>query len=505
MSAHRRAAVLASCLIAGLASAAALAAPAERELNAWPIVVRQHDEAGRVPATTAAGPFVFEQPSARGGTIAGLRPVWLQRHNEQGDFRSAHFLYPLFSYHTDGEVYRWSVFQLIRRWGRRAGAPAPTSEFDQRHEFEVFPFWFSRQAGDPALSYRGLFPVWGTVKNKLGFERLTWRLFPLYVENEKRGAVTTSTPWPIIRRTTGAAQGFGVWPLFNIVERPGESRQAHYLWPLGYHVLRQPPADAPAGTPPREDIGALPFYARSTGPGYYNVSYGWPFFGYTDRTEPARYRETRYFWPFLVQGRGDQRYVNRWGPFYTHSIIKGYDKKWYGWPLVRRAQWEEEGLLRTKTQFLYFVYWSQRQESIARPNLPAAQLTHVWPLWSTWDNGAGRQQWQFFSPFDVFFPRNEEVRVGWTPFFAIARRDRQANGDSRTSLLWNAVTWAERPRASQREVHLGPLFSSMRDATSRRIAIGNGLFGFQRHAGQGWRVFWLDFPANPTEASSGSR
>ena len=26
-----------------------------------------------------------------------------------------------------------------------------------------------------------------------------------------------------------------------------------------------------------------------------------------------------------LQGRGDDRLVNRWGPFYTHSIAKGID------------------------------------------------------------------------------------------------------------------------------------------------------------------------------------
>jgi hypothetical protein len=494
MNVRRPAAIFACALLASSGGATASAAVIAREQNAWPFVVRQTEADGRVTSWQGMGPFAFSQPRGDGGTVSGIRPVWLQRHNAGGDFRAGFFLYPLFSYTVDEDTYRWSLFEIVRRWDRRRDAAAPQSAFDQRGELEIFPFWFSRQSGDPEMSYRALFPVHGTVKNKLGFERLSWTLFPLYVENEKRGAVTTSTPWPVVRITRGAAQGWSVWPLYHHITRPGVSEQTHVLWPFGYNIRRFPAADAPADTAPQHDVGVLPFYARRTAPGYINEDFAWPFFGYTDRTEPTRYRENRYFWPFLVQGRGPNRYVNRWGPVYTRSIVEGYDKTWYAWPLLRRAQWSDEGILRTKTQLLYFLYSHQRQESIARPSLPAAELTHVWPLWSVWDNGAGRRQWQFLSPLAVFFPQNEKIRHLWNPLFAIARHDRQAEGDTRTSLLWDAVTWERRPAEARREFNLGPLVGVASASGATRIAVGNGLFGLQRPASGRWRMFWFDFP-----------
>src|SRR5206468_10740909 len=66
-------------------------------------------------------------------------------------------------------------------------------------------------------------------------------------------------------------------------------------------------------------------------------TYLWPFFGYSDRTAPASYHEIRYLWPLFVQGRGDH-YINRWAPFYTHSVNHGYDKQWFLWPVLRRGQ-----------------------------------------------------------------------------------------------------------------------------------------------------------------------
>src|SRR5688572_17336438 len=374
-------------LLLGFAAAAAVAHAqlADREYNLWPIMVRyQEQDARTAPSWTGAGPFLFQKPSrdAQGSTISGFRPFWIQWHTPQGDFRKGSFVYPLFSYTVDESTFRWSVFELIRSWGRRSGAPAPTSVFDLRKEFEVFPFWFSRESGDPELNYRGLFPIYGTVKNKLGFERLSWTLFPLYVENEKRGAVTTSTPWPIIRVTRGAAHGWGVWPLFNYVDRPGVSRQETYLWPLGFNATRYPTPDDSPGTPVRRDIGALPFYVRNTGPGYINEDFLWPFFGYTNRTQPVRYSERRYFWPFLVQGRGENRYINRWAPFYTHSNSKGYDKRWFLFPLLRHAEWTDADIARTRTQLLYFLYWNEEQRATSHAKGNTAELTHIWPLLS---------------------------------------------------------------------------------------------------------------------------
>lgn len=486
-----------------LAGTVACAVPPEREQNQWPVSVRYREDAGQAENWTGAGPFLFKRQLADsdGNTASGFRPFWVQLHNGQGDLRAGYFLYPIFSYSRDETTSKWSVFELIRRTDRRSDAPAPTSLFEQDRKFEIFPFWFSRETGDGELNYRALFPIAGTVKNKLGFERLSWTLFPLYVENESRGAVTTSTPWPFIRVTRGAAHGWGVWPLFNFVERPGVSRQETYLWPFGYNHTREPNPEDPTGTPPRREIGVLPFYARSSGPGYLSEDFLWPFFGYTHRTQPKIYSEQRYFWPFVVQGRGDDHFVNRWAPFYSHSIVRGYDKEWVAWPVVRRARWEEEGIERTRSQFLYFLYWNEEQRVAARANSPTARLTHVWPLVSDWDNGAGRRQWQLFSPLEVFFPGNEKVRLAWSPFFAVARHDQRAPGNTRTSLFWNLVTWENRAAEERSELHVGPLLSVARNAGEKRVAVGNGLFGFQKSADRGWRMFWLDFPSKHATVS----
>jgi hypothetical protein len=254
---------------------------------------------------------------------------------------------------------------------------------------------------------------------------------------------------------------------------------------------------------PTVSVGVLPFYTRDTAPGYINENYGWPFFGYTHRTQPYSYDERRYFWPFLVQGRGDQRLVNRWAPFYTHSVIKGYDKTWVAWPFYRHAEWQDELIAQEKNQFLFFLYWSQIQRSLTNPSAAPARKTHIWPLVSSWDNGAGRRQVQVLSPFEVFFPANDVIRQLYTPLFALYRYDRQDAATARHSLLWNAVTW--RRSATDRAFRLGPLLNVRSGAEGKRVAFGLGLLGWERRPGDHRsRFFLFDFARKPANQTAGT-
>jgi hypothetical protein len=471
------------------------------EQNAWPVSVRQTRPDGTLESGQYIGPFFFTK-STPAGELQGFRPLLLQAR--AGDKESDYFLYPLFTWEKQTGFSSFSFFQLINR-RRSADAAQP-----EVRSFDVWPFYFSKETGDPATTYHALFPIAGTIKQRLGYDRLHFILFPLYLQTEQAGvrilntprrvvhfisvqpemvgSRVTHAPWPFLRFIDGDGHhGFEFWPLFGHRGRAGDYDKQFWLWPLFYRQATQ------LGEPqPTVRIGALPFYTRDTAPGLVSENYVWPFFGYTHRTEPVRYDERRYLWPFLVQGRGEQRYVNRWAPLYTHSNYKGHDKTWIVWPLYRHAEWQDEGIAQEKNQLLYFLYWSQTQRSLANPAAAPAHKTHFWPLLSVWNNGAGRRQVQFLSPLEVFFPTNDPIRQLYTPLFALYRYDRQSDTASRHSLLWNALTY--RRSATDREFHLGPLFSVNSGAATKRIALLRGVLGWQRRPGEArGRFFLFDF------------
>ena len=425
--------------------AVAVASPAlAAERNAWPFWIGQEDEAtGQITAQQILGPLYASHTNPAGSTQQVLRPLWLR--TTEGDKTTNHFLYPFFTWQRDATGTAFTFFQLVNH--HREVTPSG----DSTRQFDVWPFYFSRDTGDPATSYHALLPIAGTIKNRFGKDRLTWYAFPLYFNTDKAGMQVTSAPWPFIRVINGAGHhGFEFWPLFGSRAHPGDYHNQFYLWPLIYKQeknLSEPQPDV--------KLGVLPFYARDSGPGYLSETYAWPFFGYTHRTTPTKYDETRYFWPLLVQGRGDQHYVNRFAPFYTHSIVKGYDKTWVLWPLYRHARWSDAGIAQEKNAFLFFLYASVVQRSLTNPAAAPAYKRHLWPLITVWDNGAGRRQTQLLSPFEIFFPHNDPIRQLYTPLFAIYRFDQRATGDTRHSFLWSFISWKKSP--AEKEFHLGPL------------------------------------------------
>lgn len=450
------------------------------ERNVWPFAVEQIKRDGSVESGEYVGPLFFHQTRADGAKFEGFRPFHLKM--TEGTRETNTLLYPFFTWQKEADYRYFTFFNLINS-RQRTDRDAQTVR-----SLDVWPFYFSRQSGDPATDYRALFPLGGTIRNRFGRDRIRFALFPLYADVEKSGSHTTHAPWPFLNFIHGADDhGFEFWPFFGHRGRAGDYERQFYLWPLIYKSSRNL-------SEPEPDVkfGVLPFYTRDTKPGYINTNYFWPFLGSTHRADPAKYDETRYFWPFLVQGRGTEKYVNRWGPFYTRSIAKGIDQTWIGWPLFRHSEWEENGVAQEKNQFLFLLYWSLKQRSLANPAAPPASKTHLWPLASIWNNGAGRRQVQLLSPFEVLFPANEPIRQTYTPLFAVYRYEQRAPGDTRHSFLFSLLSWKNTP--AEKEFHLGPLFSRRSTPEKSRIAIGLGLLSWRRQSKPGsWRFSLFDF------------
>jgi len=464
-----------------LFGAALMGRASAAERNVWPFWVGAEDErSGEITAAQALGPLLVEKHSADGAAQQIWRPIFLRE--TRPDRESAFVLYPLLSWERRGDSSSFSFFQIVNHQRTTSDPGAARAGFD------IWPLYFSRTTGDPATSYRALLPITGTIKQRFGKDALTWHAFPLYFHVEQAGRHTRYTPWPFVRTTTGAGhRGFELWPLAGQRSRAGDYRDGFLLWPLLYRSERNL-----AAAQPDVRFGFLPFYARATGPGYRDETYLWPFFGYTDRTTPQAYRETRYLWPLLVQGRGDQRHINRWAPLYTHSIVKGTDKTWLLWPLYRRAIWQNGDLAHERQQLLFFLFWTEEQRSLTRSTAAPAHKTHLWPLFSSWDNGAGQRQLQALSPLEVFFPHNPVVRQVYSPLFAFFRYDERAPDHVRWSLLWNAVSSKRTP--TEREFHLGPLLGTHTRDGAAHVTVGAGLLSWRRAAPAArWRFSFFDF------------
>ena len=180
------------------------------EDNFWPIAVVQtgveKTDADRVVAWQGGGPLFFGTVHGDGSSAEGFRPFYVRQTDATGRTVETDFLYPLLTHRENATDHRWSLFSLVNH-----EAPWEATAAGNR-SFDIWPIYFSRHTGDPATSYRAVFPLQGTVINHFGDDRISWTLFPLYGRFERNGVTTTTVPWPVIKILKGDGNhGFAVW------------------------------------------------------------------------------------------------------------------------------------------------------------------------------------------------------------------------------------------------------------------------------------------------------
>lgn len=449
------------------------------DVHVWPgYVTDECWTTGERKRLKMLGPVVEERWECDGGWGA-LRPFWVSNYDCKRRTKGTHVLYPMLNYRQTPESTHWNIFNLIKS--------DTFCEYGKPRDWKmmVFPFYISRQTGDPCTSYEGLFPLGGNIRHFLGNDKIGWAWFPLYLVQERDCVSRHSLPWPFIRWQTGYdAGGYALWPFIGHFWKHGKYDHQYGLWPFIYRYIDYDEDECE----PRIRQGFLPFYAFECSAKKNTKSVLWPFYTHTEMKDPD-YVENQFPWPFFVQGRGERQYVNRWAPIYTHSIRNGVDKKWYFWPLFRVKQWKEKGVAIDNQQFLYILIQRQRQRSLTNPSAPIAEKSHVWPLYSYWDNGAGRKQFQFLSPLSVMFPMNDTIKKVYSPLFAIYRYDQENYGCRRHSILFDLIRVEKDGTGGM--FRLGPLFKIQDRSGCVEMELFCGLIRVKRKDGKhSVRLFW---------------
>jgi hypothetical protein len=374
-------------------------------------------------------------------------------------------LYPLFFYRRYSDSYKWSILQLVNHDGilddvTKAGGPT------DKH-FDLWPFYFSHETADPIDTYHGLFPIYGTIKYRLGFDRLSWVLFPLYRREPEKGHAHDLRPLALRAREAG--RGKRVRDLAAIRGHEGARPRAALLLPLAPHLGQhaRPAPRGAGGKRPRDAVRLHPLLHARGEPPVCQRELRRALLRVHRPHVALPLQRKRYFWPFVVQGRGDVRNLDRWGPF-----LQPFQHQGHRLDVDRLAVLAPDDVGRrrhpaVKDAVLLFPYWSLDETSEDHPSWAPAYKRHIWPLVSIWDNGAGSRQVLVPSLTEVFFPDNPDIRAAWAPLFSVYRFDRQPTGETRSSLLWDAVTWRRDATRDLVEFHLGPVLGMRRRPSGR--------------------------------------
>lgn len=447
--------------------------------NYWPIFVENtHETIDEKKRLNFLGPFAEEAHFCSNKSYGTVRPFWIQFSDDNLGTKDTHILYPLINVRESPELERWNFLNILE-WSRVCVGERNVDQY-----VRILPLYVLRRTGNPETSYEGLFPLGGSIRNFWGV-CATWSWFPFYVRIDRGDVSRHGLLFPFIRWQEGPGAGGGaLWPIVGYFYKENSYRSSYFLWPLIYR--QEEDLDQPI---PSIKYGFLPFYAYHNSKDKCSQAVLWPFFKHIESYKP-RYTEFHFPWPLFVQARGENHYINRWVPVYSHSVINDVEKKWFMWPLVRQKTWKESNLRIDQQQFCFFLIWTQRQYRADCPSAPVAQKTHLWPVYSYWDNASGQKQFQLFSPFEPLFPTNRVVQRLYTPIFALYRFRQDMPGYTRHSFLFDLVSLERTPERSQ--FNLAFLFDVECCPNYSRVQILKGLLGIEKKNGKkALRFFWL--------------
>jgi hypothetical protein len=471
------------------------------DTHAWPILVDWKEDENTLDSKSL-GPF-FEQGTTLSESYTALRPFYLSRTylDDSTQNYSRSVLYPLFIYHNYPGHEQWSLFSLVR-WSRIDTDTLPDFETNlvshYKKSFEIFPFYFDYDSYNPDYDYFGIFPLWGELKNRLFYDRISWFAFPLYSKWEDNDERTYAFLWPIFRYREGPlSKGFTIWPLIGNFERENDYHERFALWPLLYYHQRQLYKDIPD-----TQIGILPLYARETREGYKREDYLWPFFGYTDIADPT-YEEIRILWPIIIQGRGENRYINQVAPLYSLSERNGKKSTWFLWPLFNVKQYQSDGVDIRKFRLLYFLYQNTTQTVADETEEFIATKRHLWPFFSYWETREGMTQFQLLSPLEPLFQGNEEIRKTYSPIFSIYRYQEINRQNKDMDMLFSLIHFERRP--DHERLEFGPIFGYEYGEKVKRIDILKGLIGYKKENDKKTlRLLWFKIPLGGKDEDKGT-
>jgi hypothetical protein len=380
--------------------------------------------------------------------------------------------YPLMSYDRYGKEYALRFLVLLSFSGGQDQA-----EQIQRRT-TLFPIFFHQSSPDPELRYLAVFPLAGSMKNRLFRDEIRFLLFPLYGSSRRADVITHNVLYPIFHLRKGnQLHGWQVWPLVGFEERIAYSRTNRFgdeelvpghrktfaLWPI---YMRQ---DLQMGsTNPVSHRILFPFYALQRSPARDSSSYLWPLFSYTDDRQ-QQFREWGLPWPLIVFARGEGKTVNRVWPFYSHAYSASLESQFVLWPIYRRNRVYSPPFDRERTRILFFLY--SHVNELNEQTGQANQRWDLWPLFIRREDREGNRWLQIFAPLEPFLPHNETLRRNWSPLWSVWRSQKnQRTGASSQSLLWNLYRRDAIPEAQVHSAMFG-LFQYESSRAGKRLRL----------------------------------
>lgn len=315
---------------------------------------------------------------------------------------------------------------------------------DEHMSFDLFPFFYGR---DEDKRYGGIFPLYGHLKNRFGFDEARFILWPLYSKSTNDNVSTYTLLWPIFTYSKGYK--FKVFPIYGQEKWKGEITQ-YLLWPIFHHKRSS-----------EEQIDAmLPLFFYNRGHLYKNISILWPFFTYNkDLNYPHVSMDCP--WPIIRFASGAYEEL-RIFPLYWEKQGPSYNMKSILWPIYRK-EYSADIVLGRFTEKKQILILSGTTHKMIRDGDKIDTLS-VWPILYSYKSTT-YHSWHIpnIIPFS-----DEGFKLNWEPLLILISASKTEQSSS-IDILWHTISYKR--KGSTRKLSFSFIFSYEKGAKYRQLGL----------------------------------
>ncbi len=436
----------------------------EKRINLWPIFVFYKNKKTNVERIEILGPIFYEYKSPKKKEFS-IRPLYSSIKTSKE--KKAYFLSPLGIYKSNSKVSTFKLFPIIKKTTYK------TKNKSILKNFEFFPVFWGVTSDNK--TYGGIFPIYGTLRNKLGAKKITFFLWPIYSKVDYKDYTALNILWPFIRiiepknpEAKKYYHGFKIWPFYghfkeNLIERK------FILWP--FYIKREDPFS--------HQLIIFPFYIKETTDTYKKWIFLWPFFQKV-YTKDGSYKQIDAPWPFYRKIEGKNVQGLRIWPFYGYLKQKNTLSVFVLWPLyfyhLDIINFHHTHYKRVEHRFLLLSKISYVKEN----NISKKEL-RFWPFVYEYqlDSNSTHLKYWYFPAILPF--HDEGIDLNYAPFLKLMEYYRK-NNYTLFNLLWGLYRYE---RTGNRRVHeLAFLFRMVKDKNTDYVEILDGLLGLGKIDGK---------------------
>jgi hypothetical protein len=422
--------------------------------------------------TEAVGPLFYDQQKDSEKTWA-FPPFFSRTTDPDVEYREDDFLYPLFTYESYGQEYRWQFFQL---WSH-AGGQIPQDDHHEKR-FTIFPFYFQQRSPDTNENYTALLPFYGHLQHRLFRDKIFFVMLPIYVQSQKKDVITDNYLYPFfhVRRGDGLF-GWQFWPVvgdehkdvttktngFGDTSIVGGYDKFFTLWPFFFKN------NTDIGTEDPENFLAIfPLYLQTRSPKRDSTTALWPFFSWIDERE-KKYREWQGPWPFVIFARGEGKTTSRVWPLFSQSHNSELESDSYLWPLYQFHRTHSDPLDLKRTRIMFYLF----ENTLEKNTETGADKRRVdaWPFFTYHRDFKGNNRLQLLALLEPVLPENDRIERNWSPLWSIwVSENNPKSGASSQSFLWNLFRHESTPTSKKCSLLFG-LFQYQSDTDMKRLRL----------------------------------